>query len=134
VANAPTVFISSTAEDLKAYRQAARDAAIASRFVLERMEDFVASGHRPPLSECMARVAAADVRVVIVAHRYGWVPDGPGQKSITRLECEEAGKQGKEVLAFLVDPSFEWSVELKESYRVTEALEKGTFEKNLDRS
>src|SRR5476649_955505 len=101
--NAPTLFISSTAEDLKVYRQAARDGAVKSKFLVEWMEDFDASGDRPPLSECLAKVAGADVLVVIVAHRYGWVPDATGQKSITRLECEEAVSQGKEVLAFLVD-------------------------------
>jgi hypothetical protein len=55
----------------------------------------------------------------------------PGQKSITRLECEEAVKQGKEVLAFLIDQNFDWPIHLKESYRITEALEKGSFDPNL---
>src|SRR5207302_654194 len=38
---------------------------------------------------------------------------------------------GKEVLAFLVDKDCEWRVELKESYRVTEALETGSFTPQL---
>ena len=42
MANAPIVFLSSTAENLKFYRQAGRDAAAASKFLLERMEDFIA--------------------------------------------------------------------------------------------
>ena len=131
MANAPTVFISSTSEDLKDYRRAARDAAVKSKFLLEWMEDFDASGHRPPLDECLAKVAAANVVVVIVAYRYGWVPEGHAPKSITRLECEEVVNQGKEVLAFLVDPAFDWPVQLKESYRVTEAFEKGKFDPDL---
>jgi hypothetical protein len=67
------------------------------------MEDFPSIGH-PPLDVCCDKVTQADVLVAIVAHRYGWIP--PGQpanqfKSITWLECEEAVRQGKEVLVFL---------------------------------
>src|ERR1022692_119825 len=46
-------------------------------------------------------------------------------KSITWLECLEAQRQGKEVLAFLVDKDCDWRVELKESYRTAEASEQG---------
>jgi energy-coupling factor transporter ATP-binding protein EcfA2 len=127
----PTVFISSTTEDLKPYRQAARDAAVSARFHPEMMEYFLASGQHPPLAACMAKVAEADVVVVIVAYRYGWVPDAADPKSITWLECLEAQRLGKEVLAFLVDKDCEWRVELKESYRVTEALETSTFTPQL---
>jgi len=121
--NVPVVFISSTAEDLKPYRAAARDAAIAAGFHPEMMEYFEASGAHPPLEECLARVDKADVLVVLVAHRYGWVP--PGQtKSITWLECEHA-KNKKEVLAFLVDPGFDWPIEQKEEYKLLAAVGQG---------
>src|ERR1017187_4116176 len=67
-------------------------------------------------------VAEAEVVVVLVAHRYGWVPDAtenPGGKSVTWLECEHAWNvSGKEVLAFLVDPDHKWPPELYESYRL----------------
>jgi hypothetical protein len=127
----PTVFVSSTSEDLKPYRQAARDAAVSARFHPEMMEYFLASGQHPPLAACMAMVAEADVLVVIVGYRYGWVPDATDPKSITWLECLEAQRQGKEVLAFLVDKDCDWPVQLKESYRVTEALETGEFTPEL---
>src|ERR1022692_4166939 len=52
-------------------------------------------------------------------------------KSITWLECLEAQRQGKEVLAFLVDKDCEWPVQLKESYRTAEALETCTFTPQL---
>ena len=100
-----TVFISSTSEDLKPYRDAARDAAVAAGFSLKRMEDFVATGG-PSLPECLRLVSEADVVVVIVAHRYGWVPPDQAAgdcKSITWLECEQAERKGKRVLGFLVD-------------------------------
>ncbi|HLK63513.1 MAG TPA: DUF4062 domain-containing protein [Bryobacteraceae bacterium] len=127
----PTVFISSTSEDLKPYRQAARDAAVSARFHPEMMEYFLATGQHPPLAACMAKVAEADVVVVIVAHRYGWVPDEADPKSITWLECLEGRRLGKEVLAFLVEMDYDWPVQWKESYRVTDALESGTFTPHL---
>jgi hypothetical protein len=52
--------------------------------------------------------------VAIVAHRYGWAPpdqSGPKvkrTKSITWLECEQALKLKREVLAFLVDEDHPW--------------------------
>jgi hypothetical protein len=112
--SSPTVFISSTSEDLKPYRSAAREAALSAGFAVDMMEYFPAAGH-PPLAACLAKVEAADVVVAIVAHRYGWVPDDADAKSITWRECERA----KEVLAFVaVD---EWPALLTESYRLTEA-------------
>src|ERR1039458_5886820 len=71
----PCVFISSTSEDLKLYRAAAERAASRAGFLKVMMEDFEASGH-PPLEVCLEKVSQADVLVVIVAHRYGWVPPG----------------------------------------------------------
>ncbi len=127
----PTVFISSTSEDLKLYRQAARDAAQSAKFLADMMEYFLPDGRHPPLEACKAKVAEAEVLVVIVAHRYGWVPDASDPKSITWLECMEARRQGKEVLAFLIDKDCDWSLQLKESYRLTEALEAGTFTPEL---
>jgi len=129
----PIVFISSTSEDLKWHRQAARDAAVRAGFLPRMMEYFAASGAHPPLAECMRKVSgseterATNVLVVIVAHRYGWVPDGqpgPEHKSITWLECEEAVRSGQEVLAFLVDEKHDWPEELKEEFLITEALRK----------
>jgi hypothetical protein len=107
----PTVFISSTSEDLAPYRAAARDAALRAGFRPDMMEYFIAGGKTPPLSECLAKVSGSDVVVVLVAHRYGWKPSEPpgdGSKSVTWLECEHAVNQGKEVLAFLVDDDHPW--------------------------
>ncbi|HMD98350.1 MAG TPA: DUF4062 domain-containing protein [Terriglobia bacterium] len=134
--NVPVVFISSTVEDLKAYRDAARFEAERAGFRVLWQEYFVAGGDKPPLEKCLDEVAKADVLVVIVAHRYGWVPpDQPsgGTKSITRLECEEAlregnGKKKVEVIAFLVDADsqdFKWPLERREEYRVTAAILSG---------
>ncbi|MCP5115929.1 MAG: DUF4062 domain-containing protein, partial [bacterium] len=115
----PRVFISSTAEDLRPYRAAARDAAIAAEFLLDMQEYFEAVDN-PPLEECLERVSQCDLLVVIVAYRYGWRPDD-GEKSITWLECERA----KSVVAFLVDEKHDWPVEYREEYRLVEAAQKG---------
>lgn len=123
------VFVSSTAEDLKAHREAARDAVLAAGMLPVMMEYFAASGEKPPLAACLAKASETDVLLVIVAHRYGWVPpDQPeGQhKSITRLECEKAVLEGKEVLAFLVDEKHPWPEAEREAYRLTEAMQNGS--------
>ena len=130
----PTVFISSTSEDLEDYRKAARDAATAEGFVTTMMEYWPASGKRPPLATCLAKVADADVVVAIVAHRYGWVPDEDtaDEKSITWLECEHAANDSKEILAFLVDEKHDdWPIKLREAYRLAAAAEDGTFTPEL---
>ena len=125
----PVVFISSTSDDLKEYREQAAKAAAATGFSPRMMEYFPASGHAPALPACLEKVAEAEVVVVIVAHRYGWVPDdlaNPDAKSITWLECDHARQLGKEVLAFLVDADCDWPPKLFESYRlVTERKRPG---------
>jgi len=126
----PVVFISSTSDDLKEYREQAAKAAAASGFSPRMMEYFPATGHAPTLQACLDKVDEAEVVVVIVAHRYGWVPadlKDSGKKSITWLECEHAWQvPGKEVLAFVVDLDYKWPVDLRENYRlVTERNEPG---------
>ncbi len=122
MAHDPVVFISSTSEDLKAYREQAAEAARYSGFSPRMMEYFPASGRAPTLETCLEKVAEAEVVIVIVAHRYGWVPDdprNPDKKSITWLECDHARHvTQKEVIAFLVDPEYAWPPEKKEDYRL----------------
>jgi len=118
----PVVFISSTSEDLKEHREMAVQAALDSGFALRAMEYFPASGHLPSLPACLEKVDEAEVVVVLVAHRYGWVPNdrsNPDHKSITWLECDHARRDNdKEVLAFLVDEKHPWPAELREDYRL----------------
>ena len=60
------------------------------------MELFAAST-RPVVEECLRYVQEADVLVGIIAHRYGWEPDG--KKSITEMEYDAA----QERLMFLIN-------------------------------
>lgn len=121
----PVVFISSTSEDLKEHREMAVRAALDCGFSPRSMEYFPASGRLPSLPACLEKVDEAEVVVVLVAHRYGWVPDdasNPDHKSITWLECDHARRvQGKEVIAFLVDEKYAWPAELREDYRLVTA-------------
>ncbi|MCP3960297.1 MAG: SUMF1/EgtB/PvdO family nonheme iron enzyme [bacterium] len=67
---------------------------------------------------CREKAASADALVVIVAHRYGWVPSekegGDGKMSVTWYEVEAAHGAGKPVFAFLVDPEYPWSGDREE--------------------
>ncbi len=122
MAHDPVVFISSTSDDLTAHREQAAKAASASGFSPRMMEYFPSSGHQPSLAVCLEKVAEAEVVIVLVAHRYGWIPDGPenpDSKSITWLECRHAWQvSNKEVLAFLVDPKFDWPPALRDDHRL----------------
>ena len=83
--------MSSTVADLERERQAV-------------MEWLVAAGHQPvhsyrPSSEtvrdgCLDDIAACDLYVLILGHRYGFVPadDNPDGLSITQLEFRRAGQ------------------------------------------
>jgi len=106
----PTVYVSSTYVDLKEHRAALKVALEGAGFDVECMEKYSAFDE-PPLEHCLADVAASDVYVLLVAHRYGYRPpkDNPENRSITHLEYEEAGRHsGKPRLAFMMDPYHPW--------------------------
>ncbi|RQW04557.1 DUF4062 domain-containing protein, partial [candidate division KSB1 bacterium] len=126
----PVVFISSTVEDLRPYRAAAKEAVSTARCQLRMMEYFAAEGKNPPLSECMRHIDECDVLVVIVANRYGWIPKEQEKgeaKSITWLECLHAASQDKEVIAFILDPNKkDWPAEYNEENIIAKAIQEGT--------
>ncbi|MBD3341203.1 MAG: SUMF1/EgtB/PvdO family nonheme iron enzyme [Candidatus Lokiarchaeota archaeon] len=122
--NMPRVFISSTVEDLESYREAVKEAAFHASFYPVMMEYFTSGSVRRPLAECMHKVDECDVLVVIVAYRYGWIPDDQEtdeKKSIAWLECERATVNGKEVLAFFVHSDYDWPEDKKEDFRIIKA-------------
>jgi formylglycine-generating enzyme required for sulfatase activity len=105
------VFLSYTAEDLHPHARAVA-AALRPSYDVDDHVEWPASGRRS-VAECRRHVGECDVLVVLVAHRYGWVPSvaeqGDGERSITWLEVDEARKLGRPVLPFLVDPDHDWS-------------------------
>lgn len=111
------VFLSSTAQDLVAYRQVADDT------ILRLSQDAVTMERFGPLpgtaveeSERLAR--QSDVVVCIVAHRYGFVPE-KGRGSITQREVEAAKKARKDVLVWIVADDHPWT-EKKEQDLLTD--------------
>ena len=118
-----TVFVSSTAADLGEHRAAACAAVRRAGGQTVAMEDFNAAPGTP-LAECLARARGCDALVLILGHRYGWVPPegggADGVKSITRLEVEAAHAADKPVFAFLADEAAAWHAP-REQDRLLEA-------------
>lgn len=106
------IFLSSTAIDMQDHRTKVSDAILRLENMPVQMETF---GARPnePVEVCQKKVRECDALVVMVAHRYGWVPGkdegGDGHKSITWIEVETALEAGKPVFAFLVDSNYGWA-------------------------
>ncbi len=106
------VFLSSTATDMTACREKVRDTVLQLKQLPIGMETFTALP-TTPAADCQREAADADVVIVLVAYRYGYVPSvelgGDGQRSITWLEVVAAKNAGKPVYAFLIDPNATWN-------------------------
>jgi len=106
------IFLSSTAIDMEEHRKAVSDAIMRLGNLPVQMETFGAQPSEP-VEVCKDKVRECDALVVMVAHRYGWVPgvdEGrDGHKSITWIEVETALEAGKPVFAFLVDMDYGWT-------------------------
>src|SRR3974390_692345 len=97
------IYLSSTFDDLKDYREAVYRTLRQLHHDVIAMEDYVATDQRP-LDKCLQDVANSDLYVGIFAFRYGYIPDhgNPSQKSITELEYRKAGEVGLPRLVFLL--------------------------------
>jgi uncharacterized protein DUF4062 len=125
ISSRPAAFISSTEQDLKDHRD---QAALANGLFPEMMKYFPARG-QPVLPACLEKVA--ELVIIIVAHRHGWVPTNPDAKSITWLECNHAwNAPQRKVRAFIVDPDYEdWPLDQRENYRaITDRRPRGIHE------
>ncbi len=91
------VFISSTYLDNQDRRKNVQDAVMMAGMLWHGMEIFPAAS-QSAVKKCLQFVKEADVLVGIIAHRYGWEPEG--KISITEMEYNTA----KERLMFLIDP------------------------------
>jgi hypothetical protein len=122
------VLLSSTAQDLVAYRQVADDTILRLSQQSVAMERF---GPLPgtPVEECERLARESDVVVCMVAHRYGFEPE-KGRGSITRLEVEAAKGAGKDVLAWIVADDHPWT-EKREQALLTEPSIRADLEQVL---
>ncbi len=104
------IYVSSTYQDLIEHRAAVDRTLRRMGHDVIGMEQYVAEGNKP-LDRCLADVRVADLYVVILGWRYGYVPPSqpaPGGLSITQLEYQEGVAAGKPILAFLLDPESPW--------------------------
>lgn len=100
------IFISSTFEDLRDYREATLAATQGLGHFSEDMV-FWSADERQPLEASLAKVRQCDVVILLIAHRYGSIPTG-SDISITEAEYRAARAADIPVLAFLVDESVPW--------------------------
>lgn len=104
------IYISSTYKDLVDHRSAVDRTLRRMGHDVIGMEQYVAEGNKP-VERSLADVRLADLYVVIVGWRYGYIPldqTPPGTLSITELEYNAAVAAKKPILSFLLDPEAPW--------------------------
>jgi hypothetical protein len=92
-----TVFLSSTARELDAYREAVHRVLSANPFfMVVRMEDFgPQSAATVPL--CCDKARSCDLFVGLIGMRRSWEPEGDDeQRSITEMEYDAATETGRD--------------------------------------
>ncbi len=104
------IYISSTYNDLKEYREKVYHKLRELRHDVIAMEDYVATDQRPQ-DKCLEDVARSDIYLGLFAWRYGYIPthNNPEHESITELEYRKAIETGKSRLIFLVDEQIAWT-------------------------
>lgn len=94
------VYLSSTLLDLKPEREAVTRWLIAAGHL--PVHSYVADSESVHVS-CLKDIDPCDLYVLILGHRYGFVPEegNPGQLAITQLEFRHAGELGLPRIALL---------------------------------
>ncbi len=115
---AKSVFISSTSQDLQEHREAVNRAIRRLRLMPVDMVDF---GSQPggAVNVSVDEVRRADYFVGVIAHRYGYVPEG-AEKSVTEQEYDYAVKLNKPRLMYVVDPAYAWDADKIEQDEVAQ--------------
>ena len=97
----PNVFISSTFSDLRNHRKQIWITLEKFAVNIFGMEKFGAR-KEDSLTTCLKEVEKCDIFILIVGMRFGSI-DKRSQKSYTWLEYEQAVKQDKDVLVYLIN-------------------------------
>ncbi len=92
------VYLSSTLDDLRPYREAALEALRKAGYLVK---DSYAASADPTVEQCLKDVRECDIYVGLFAGRYGWRPAGNDGQSITELEYREAVKAGVRRFIFI---------------------------------
>jgi tetratricopeptide (TPR) repeat protein len=91
----PTVFLSSAAKDLTAFRDAVHGRLTAAgKFKCIRQEDFTGL-HAETVAFCSKEAARADFFVGLIGMRRGWEPGDADGRSITEIEYDCAKPDGR---------------------------------------
>jgi len=101
-----SIFVSSTFTDLKEYREGAVRIIRNLRNHANDMIDWPAD-ERTPQSLSQDQLRKADLVILILAHRYGTIPQGEN-RSITEIEFDTAVDTAKPILAFFVNDEYPW--------------------------
>jgi len=119
------IFISSTTEDLRAPREAAREALTRLRHTVLVIEDLAPTAHGGPLYQSRATIASCDLFVAIIGWRYGYIPpeDNPDRRSFVELEFRHARDLGKPRLVFMLKDDVPWPPQFIESGEGAERLQ-----------
>jgi tetratricopeptide (TPR) repeat protein len=122
------VFVSSTFEDLKEFREAVQKAIRRLDAVDISMENLGARDERPK-DECLRLIKEeSDFFVGIYAHRYGYVPEGE-EVSITEAEYHAAVAAEVPALVYLVNEKAPWVLDQVDEGQARERLRQ--FKKKL---
>lgn len=100
------LFLSSTFRDLETYRKSVFNAAHAFGIYSDDMI-FWSADERDALEHSVERVKHCDVMILLLAHRYGYIPKG-SKHSVTEQEYRTARQHKIPVLAFLIDEKMPW--------------------------
>lgn len=109
------IFVSSTFEDLKEYRNVVRAAVIRAGAMPVLVEDQPASG-RPVKESVNDLVGQSDAVLLLVGHRYGAVDSKTGRSWIED-EYEAARRRNKPLLVFLAAEDAPWPPRFVDSDR-----------------
>ncbi len=116
MSNQLKVMVSSTVRDLPAHRREVLDACLRQGMFPLMMEHLPASDAEA-VSVSLDMVEKADVYVGVLAHRYGYVPQGrnPRRVSISEMEYDAAVRRNIPRLIFIADrgrhPSADFNAE-----------------------
>jgi len=100
------VYLISTFEDLIEYRKSVVDSIVQLGMTPIVFEQF-ASGTESVNEVIKKQIIESDILVLIVGHRYGFVPVGEN-KSLIEIEYDLARELEKPILIFIIDDQFPW--------------------------
>jgi hypothetical protein len=96
------IFIASTYDDLRPFRDAAAEVVVQLGWEAETVGILEGLREDDIVRECVRRVGRCDACLLVMASRVGWVPSlgSPGQKSITHLEVTAATEANIPIVVF----------------------------------